>query len=140
MEGLGGGYDSTIDAAVTNAVNNGILVVVAAGNDGANGSAARGFPANNPYAITVAAIDALGNITDYSSSGGSSTSDSVSAGDTVYKPDIAAPGGGDYMMIFSADTTWHDDLLNSVWYWFFASEDVDWQDTINATLKDLMIL
>lgn len=132
---LGGGYSSAIDTAVTNAVNNGILVVVAAGNNGADGSAATGSPANNPYAITVAAIDALGNITDYSSSGGSSTSDSVNTGDTVYKPDIAAPGGGDYVMIFSADTTWHDDLLNSVSYLARTWEDVDWQDTINVNTE-----
>ena len=134
---LGGGYDSTIDTAVTNAVNNGILVVVAAGNSGADGSAATGSPANNPYAITVAAIDALGNITDYSSSGGASTSGSVNAGDTVYKPDISAPGGGDYMMIFSADTTWHDDLLNSVSGLFTVYEDVDWQDAINTNTEGI---
>jgi len=129
---LGGGYDATLDAAVTNAVQAGIVVVVAAGNDGpGTETAATGSPANNPYAITVAALDALNNVTDYSSDGGESTSDSVDSGDTYIKPDIAAPGGGSTLMIISADTTWHDDLLNAYYRGFWAYEDVDWPDTIN---------
>ena len=87
---LGGGYDSTLDSAVTNAANAGVLAVVAAGNDGAgSGTAASGSPASNPYAITVAAVNAFNNITAYSSDGGASVSLN-----TYIKPDIAAPGGG----------------------------------------------
>jgi len=125
---LGGGYDSTIDTAVTNAAQAGVLPVVAAGNDGAGtGTAASGSPASNPYAITVAAVNAFNNITDYSSDGGASATDS-----NYIKPDIAAPGGGYDMMIFSADTTWHDDLMNAVTRLWWASEDIDWTDTINV--------
>ncbi len=130
---LGGGYDSTLDAAVTNAVQAGVLVVVAAGNDGPNSDTANtGSPASNPYAITVAALDATNNITDYSSDGGPTSSDSLDSGDTYIKPDIAAPGGGNTLMTISADTTWHDDLLNAVSQLFWTSEDVDWPDTINS--------
>ncbi|MCE4617818.1 MAG: S8 family serine peptidase, partial [Desulfurococcales archaeon] len=70
-----------------------------------------------------------------SSSGGASTSDSVNSGDTVYKPDIAAPGGGDYVMIFSSDTTWHDDLLNAVSWLVWSWEDIDWPDTMNTNTE-----
>ena len=122
---LGGGYDATLDTAVTNAANAGVLSVVAAGNDGAGtGTAATGSPANNTYAITVAAVDIFNNITDYSSDGGT-----LSNG--VIKPDVAAPGGGYYQEIFSADTTWHDDLSNANCILWWCSEDIDWQDTLN---------
>ncbi len=123
---LGGGYSSTLDTAITNAANAGVLSVVAAGNEGgASGDAATGTPANNTYALTVAAVDALNNITDYSSSGGT-----LSNGDI--KPDVAAPGGAYYMQIFSADTTWHDDLLNAVQIFYgIYQEDIDWNDTLN---------
>lgn len=126
---LGGSYDSNLDSAITNAANAGVLAVVAAGNDGAGtGTAASGSPASNPYAITVAAVNAFNNITDYSSDGGASQTDS-----SYTKPDIAAPGGGLDMMIFSADTTWHDDLLNAVQQFLFGyQEDVDWSDTLNV--------
>ncbi len=132
---LGGGYDSTIDQAVTNAVNSGIVVVVAAGNDGAGSNyAGNGSPSSNPYAVTVAAVGALNNITDYSSQGGPSYDDS-----SVIKPDLAAPGGGNVLMIYSADTTWHDDLSNAVCSEYIPgfgclqySEDIDWPDTINV--------
>jgi len=123
---LGGGYSTTLDQAITNAANAGVLSVVAAGNEGGSaGDAATGSPANNTYALTIAAVDALNNITDYSSSGGT-----LNNGDI--KPDVAAPGGGYYMEIFSADTTWHDDLMNAAQnFWGAYYEDIDWNDTIN---------
>lgn len=125
---LGGEYSSSLDLAVTNAAQAGVLPVVAAGNDGAgSGTAASGSPASNPYAITVAAVDALNNITSYSSDGGSSVSDS-----SVTKPDLAAPGGGYYLMILSADTTWHDDRSNYITIGNWITEDVDWNDAINT--------
>ncbi len=127
--------DSTLEQSVTNAVQSGVVVVVAAGNDGAGSNkAGTGSPSENAYAITIAATGALNNITDYSSQGGE-TSDYPG----VYKPDIAAPGGGNVLMIYSADTTWHDDLNNaycSNYNPFFGclqwSEDLDWADTINV--------
>ncbi len=125
---LGGSYSSSLDTAVTNAANTGVLTVVAAGNDGASENyAGSGSPSSNPYAITVAAVNAFNNITDYSSQGGESTSDS-----SVIKPDVAAPGGGSDLMIFSADTTWHDDLSNYILTLWWARENIDWTDTVNS--------
>jgi subtilisin family serine protease len=52
---LGGGKNATIDTAVTNLINSGITVVVAAGNESTD--ACTKSPANVQNAITVAAID-----------------------------------------------------------------------------------
>lgn len=80
--------------AVRNAYDNGILVVVAAGNDGGVGS---GFgtitsPGNEPSAVTVGAMDDANTATTtddvlawYSSKGPSLI-------DYVVKPDLVAPG------------------------------------------------
>jgi len=64
---LGGGSSTTINSAVTNAIGVGVVFVVSAGNDGYE--ACRKSPASNPYAITVAAIDAFNNRPDYSNYG-----------------------------------------------------------------------
>jgi serine protease AprX len=84
--------------AVQEAWNAGIVVVVAAGNDGRNNSAGtNGYatidaPGNSPYAITVGAMNTLGTparaddkITSYSSKG-------PTLFDHVVKPDLVAPG------------------------------------------------
>ena len=84
--------------AVEAAWNAGIVVVVSAGNDGRNNSGNRhGYgtvsaPGNDPYVITVGAMNSLqtmGNgddvIASYSSKG-------PSALDFVVKPDLVAPG------------------------------------------------
>ncbi len=129
---FGGSYDADLDNAITNAANNGILAVVAAGNDGVDpdndgepeNTAGTGSPSSNPYAITVGAVDAYNNVTSYSSMGGPSSSDS-----SVYKPDIVAPGGGDCISIHSSDTTWHDDESNYGYSWWTGYyEDIDWSD------------
>ena len=102
----GDSADSTIDTAVFNEWRNGVLTVVAAGNAGADtGTAASGSPAGVSVALTVAALDVTNNVTDYSSDGGRDHTNNI-----VIKPDVAAPGGGDTLVIFSADTHWHDDL------------------------------
>ncbi|MFF0345056.1 S8 family serine peptidase [Kribbella sp. NPDC004875] len=73
---LGGpGDDQVLHDAVKYAVAKGAVVVVAAGNDGSD---AVQYPASYPEAIAVAATDATGRLTDFSS-----------FGDWV---DIAAPG------------------------------------------------
>jgi serine protease AprX len=80
---------SPIDAAVEYAWLKGIVVVVAAGNNGPN--SALYAPANDPYVITVGATDDHGTV---------STADDTLAGfssygitqDGVSKPDFVAPG------------------------------------------------
>ncbi len=80
-----------LDAAVEAAWNAGIVVVVAAGNEGASPDAVSYAPANDPYVITVGGADDMG--TD-------STSDDALAAwssrgttqDGFKKPDILAPG------------------------------------------------
>lgn len=52
---LGGGKSASLNAAVANAVNQGLIMVVAAGND--NRDACNYSPASEPTAITVAASD-----------------------------------------------------------------------------------
>ena len=84
--------------AVQQAWNAGIVVVVAAGNDGrdnsagTNGYATIGAPGNSPFAITVGAMNTMGTpsraddkITSYSSKG-------PTLFDHVVKPDLVAPG------------------------------------------------
>jgi len=100
---LGGskGQTSLINA-VNNAVNNGIVTVVAAGNDGGIENYI-GSPGDADNVITVAAMSDADHVTDYSSSGGSSYT-----GYTT-KPDIMAPGGSDYnFTIFSTDSNDND--------------------------------
>ena len=84
--------------AVAQAWNAGIIVVVAAGNngrdnsEGTNGYATIGAPGNSPSAITVGAMNTMGTpsraddkITSYSSKGPTLL-------DHVVKPDLVAPG------------------------------------------------
>ncbi|MFX1507975.1 MAG: S8 family serine peptidase, partial [Promethearchaeota archaeon] len=88
--------------AVNSAVENGIVTVVSAGNDGPGGDNV-GSPGDADNVITVAAMSIDDEITDYSSQGGSSYS-----GNTV-KPDITAPGGSfNNLQMFSADTNDND--------------------------------
>jgi len=52
---LGGGKSATMNNAITSAVNAGLIVVVAAGND--NGNSCNYSPASTPEAVTVCASD-----------------------------------------------------------------------------------
>jgi subtilisin family serine protease len=90
------GQDPT-SRAVNNAVNAGIVVVVAAGNNGPNNTIL-GSPASADLAITVAAIDDNGTV-DRSddtiwtkSSRGPRTNDGDSDPYDELKPEVAAPG------------------------------------------------
>jgi len=100
---LGGmaGQVSMIDA-VNNAVENGIVTVVAAGNDGPGGNNI-GSPGDADNVITIAAMSNMDQVTDYSSSGGSSYT-----GFTT-KPDVMAPGGSYYnLTMLSTDNNDND--------------------------------
>jgi serine protease AprX len=80
-----------LDAAVESAYFHGILVVAAAGNLGSAGDATSYAPGNDPFALTVGAVDDQGTedrgddrVTDWSSAGATQ--------DGFAKPEIAAPG------------------------------------------------
>jgi len=100
---LGGGAGDTASIiAVNNAVENGIVTVVSAGNDGPGGNNV-GSPGDADNVITVAAMNIDDEVTSYSSQGGLSYT-----GNTV-KPDITAPGGSFYnVQMFSTDTNDND--------------------------------
>ncbi|MCU0853220.1 MAG: S8 family serine peptidase, partial [Thermoplasmata archaeon] len=82
---LGGPGDPSdpVCTAIANAVSEGVVVVVAAGNDGPSlGTVAS--PGVSPYAITVGAIDSSGVLAEFSSRG--------MIPDLSIKPEISAPG------------------------------------------------
>ncbi|MHA1518860.1 MAG: S8 family serine peptidase [Promethearchaeota archaeon] len=94
---LGGSTSTTLIDAVNNAVNEGIVVVVSAGNSGAGGNNV-GCPGNADNVLTVAAMNVFDQTTSYSSQGGSSYSGATT------KPDITAPGGSvTALQMFSTD-------------------------------------
>ncbi len=96
------GTSSAMISAVNNAVENGIVVVAAAGNDGPGGNNVPS-PGDADNAIAVAAMNYNDQVTYYSSQGGSA------AHQNTTKPDIMAPGGSVYdMNMFSADTNDND--------------------------------
>jgi subtilisin family serine protease len=88
---LGGGANSSVDAAVRNVIQKGVTVVVAAGNDEVN--ACLDSPARIGEAITVAATDRFDLRADYSNWGtcvdlfapGTAINSAFNAGDTAYK-------------------------------------------------------
>jgi subtilisin family serine protease len=93
------GIDTTLRGKVNTAVNNGIVVVVAAGNDG--GASQVDDPGRAAMAITVAAGNDNDQLTSYTSTGFSSPGSGED-----YKPDIMAPGGSAayYTDILSVDS------------------------------------
>ncbi|NQV09388.1 S8 family serine peptidase [Candidatus Woesearchaeota archaeon] len=87
--GHSGGYGDTDPSAIAvdNAVEAGVVSVIAAGNSGP-GSETIGCPACARKAITVAASDKCNEIASFSSRGPERLSD----GTLIVKPDISAPG------------------------------------------------
>ncbi len=82
--------------AVEAAWKNGIVVVVAAGNDGrylpTNGYATINSPGNDPYVITVGAMKPMGTPTRNDDLIASYSSKGPTAIDHIVKPDLVAPG------------------------------------------------
>ena len=83
--------------AVNQAVQAGIVVVVAAGNTGTapDGSTVLGgitSPGNSPYAITVGALNTWGTVDRSDDTVAAFSSRGPSAYDLAVKPDVAAPG------------------------------------------------
>jgi serine protease AprX len=85
-------------AAVERAWNAGIVVVVAAGNNGRDNSlGTSGYgtissPGNSPYAITVGAMKDMGSVTRADDLMASYSSKGPTVLDQIVKPDIVAPG------------------------------------------------
>lgn len=94
-----GAPDSPLSEAANNAMAEGVLVVVAAGNSGSSYSTI-GSPGNAENVLTVGASDNLGAIADFSSRGPIS-------GRAYVKPEVVAPGvdinsakpGGSYVRL-----------------------------------------
>src|SRR5208283_1699143 len=82
--------------AVEQAWKNGIVVVVAAGNNGryqpTDGYATITSPGNDPYAITVGAMKTMGTPTRVDDLIASYSSKGPTVIDAIAKPDIVAPG------------------------------------------------
>jgi subtilisin family serine protease len=66
---LGGGQSPGLDAAVAAAANAGILIAIAAGNDGINARNSSPAGVNAPNVYTVSAIDSSDSFADFSNFG-----------------------------------------------------------------------
>ncbi len=83
--------EDPLNAAVEEAWNRGIVVVAAAGNRGASDTAMQYAPGNDPYVITVGALDDQGTTTRDDDAAASWSSRGVTQ-DGVAKPEVYAPG------------------------------------------------
>ena len=81
-----GNPDDPVSIAVDNAVNQGVVAVIAAGNDGPDPETI-GSPGTARKAITVAASDKCNEIAEFSSRGPVIWEEGM-----IIKPDVAAPG------------------------------------------------
>jgi serine protease AprX len=88
-----------LDAAVETLWNAGIVVVVSAGNNGTTNSGVLYAPADDPFAITVGAVDDLGTVStsddtlaSFSAYGTEAVSTTTGLSTTISKPDLVAPG------------------------------------------------
>jgi len=86
-----GNPDDPLSLAVDNAVDNGVIAVIAAGNDGPREQTI-GSPGTARKAITVGAVDKNNNIAGFSSRGPVIWEDENGEEKIIIKPDIIAPG------------------------------------------------
>ena len=81
----GGGFDTSFDNAITNAGDNGVVVIVAAGNDGVDTNSSAAYPCNYTQSnlVCVAALDQAYSLASFSNYGSTHV-------------DIGAPGTNIY--------------------------------------------
>jgi serine protease AprX len=96
--------DSAIDAGVEQLWRAGVVVVVAAGNRGPEPDAVQYPPANDPFAITVGALDDAGTLTKADDSLAFFSSVGVTQ-DGFAKPEIIAPGRKVVSLLSKPDAT-----------------------------------
>jgi hypothetical protein len=84
------GLSTSTRQKVNTAVNNGIVVVASAGNDG--GASDVDDPGRAALALTIAAASDVNQLTDYTSRGFTSPG-STTGQEEDFKPDVMAPGG-----------------------------------------------
>lgn len=102
LEISGGAADSGLRAKANTAVDNGIVVVVAAGNKGPGGII--GDPGRAAKTLTVGASNDMNELTTYTNQGSAQLDSGAD-----YKPDLLAPGGSSYRsMILAADSNTAD--------------------------------
>lgn len=94
--GGSGSPDDVISMAIDNAVNNGVVAVIAAGNSGPNGGTIES-PGNSRKAVTVGASYKNDNIASFSSRGPTTIG--------TLKPDVVAPGV--YICAAEWDSAWN---------------------------------
>ena len=100
---------SAINAVIDEVIENHILVVIAAGNNGIERSKPLNSLGTNKNAIVVGAINDKDQVTSYSSMG-------REVGGTTLKPDIVAPGGSivpTHRSFISADSKSNDATVST---------------------------
>lgn len=106
------GIDTTLRQKVNTAVNNGIVVVTIAANDGKNSTVAQreiDDCGRAAYAITVGAANDNNQLTDYTSVGFIPTNATPIGQEQDMKPDLIAPGGSAYYTFMtSVDSSYSD--------------------------------
>ncbi|MBY8987135.1 MAG: S8 family serine peptidase [Candidatus Lokiarchaeota archaeon] len=100
---------SAVNAVIDEVIENHILVIIAAGNNGIESSKPLNSLGTNKKAIIVGAINDKDQVTSYSSMG-------REVGDNVLKPDIVAPGGStipNQRSIISADSKSNESTVST---------------------------
>ena len=105
--GGAGNPDDAMSTAVDNAVNTGVVAVIAAGNSGPSSNSI-GSPGTSRNAITVGATDKQDTIADFSSRGPVMWTNDQGIKKSMVKPDLVAPGVSICAAQF--DSAWNDRL------------------------------